>query len=537
MKAVSRFLCVSILAICCGACGGGGIDITVDPPTPLPGEPQVTVEGQTKRLVFSWAAVNGADHYRLMENPDGHSGFTQVGDNIPVGTLAASRDVAVHLFDWVNAQYLVQACNVTGCSDSEIVTVTDLMLNTIGYFKSSDTEPFDGFGSGIALSADGNTLAVSSGSFFTIAVHVFRRNGPSWLPGIPISVPLLPGSALPEVALSADGNTLVLGAPDYDGDPGSALVFRYNGTDWIRTAWFKGSRDGARYDRESGDYFGEAIAINAGGDILAIGAENAGRVYLFHFDGANWNQQTLLENPPNTFFGEDVSLSADGHRLAVGAPDDQAGGEVYMYGYDGTDWALETRIKANNSDDGDSFGTVSLSADGNILLVGDGSEDSSATGINGDQSDNSAYGSGALYVFRFNGTNWSQESYIKASNTESLDYLGRNIALSADGDTIAAAATREGSSARGINGDQSDNSARLSGAVYLFKFDGTNWSQQAYIKAPNTDSEDWFGGGLALTADGATLAVGASGEDSAATGVNGDSTDNSSDRAGAVYVY
>jgi hypothetical protein len=104
MKAVSRFLCVSILAICCGACGGGGIDITVDPPTPLPGEPQVTVEGQTKRLVFSWAAVNGADHYRLMENPDGHSGFTQVGDNIPVGTLAASRDVAVHLFDWVIAQ-------------------------------------------------------------------------------------------------------------------------------------------------------------------------------------------------------------------------------------------------------------------------------------------------------------------------------------------------------------------------------------------------------------------------------------------------
>ena len=52
-----------------------------------PAEPQMAVAGDTKQLIFSWAAVNGASHYRLMENPDGHSGFTQLGNNIPASTL------------------------------------------------------------------------------------------------------------------------------------------------------------------------------------------------------------------------------------------------------------------------------------------------------------------------------------------------------------------------------------------------------------------------------------------------------------------
>ena len=105
------------------------------------------------------------------------------------------------------------------------------------------------------------------------------------------------------------------------------------------------------------------------------------------------------------------------------------------------------------------------------------------------------------------------------------------------------AATGEDSNATGINGDQQDNSIFSAGAVYLFRNDGDGWTQQAYIKASNNDGGinggqgDGFGGALALSADGNTLVVGSPGEDSRATGVNGDQADNSCEEAGAVYVF
>ena len=101
-------------------------------------------------------------------------------------------------------------------------------------------------------------------------------------------------------------------------------------------------------------------------------------------------------------------------------------------------------------------------------------------------------------------------------------------------------APTERSAATGINGDASDNNANGAGAVYLFNRTGSSWSQQAYIKASNTDAGDFFGTSVALSADGNSLAVGAFGEGSAATGVNGDASDNSDNSvtdAGAVYLY
>jgi hypothetical protein len=142
-----------------------------------------------------------------------------------------------------------------------------------------------------------------------------------------------------------------------------------------------------------------------------------------------------------------------------------------------------------------------------------------------------------VYLFRFDGTSWSQQAYIKASNTEANDRFGFAVALSADGNTLAVGAYGEDSGATGINGDQSNNSAHHAGAAYLFRFDGTSWAQRAYIKPSNTEADDYFGWVVALSAHGNTLAVGAINEDSSATGIKGDQADNSAFIAGAVYIY
>ncbi|MCG8486729.1 MAG: hypothetical protein MI756_04600 [Chromatiales bacterium] len=105
------------------------------------------------------------------------------------------------------------------------------------------------------------------------------------------------------------------------------------------------------------------------------------------------------------------------------------------------------------------------------------------------------------------------------------------------GDLLAVGAQNETSSAVGIGGDQTDNLAIASGAVYLFKRTLDEWQQTTYIKASYSESFDVFGARVELSADGNSLAVRASGEDSIATGVNGDQEDNSAYTPGAVYLY
>src|SRR5215470_19530568 len=198
-------------------------------------------------------------------------------------------------------------------------------------------------------------------------------------------------------------------------------------------------------------------------------------------------------------------------------------------------------VKASNPHMGDHFGnggtllgdSVALSGDGNTLAVGAPNESSGAKGINGNENDASVYSAGAVYVYtRRNATSpWTQQAYVKASNPQAAAEFGHVVTLSADGNTMAVSAYFEASNAKGINGNQADQSIPQAGAVYVFTRRGTTWSQQAYIKASNTGEAgadgnfgdgDQFGFSVSLSDDGTTLAVGANAEDSNAKGINGD---------------
>src|SRR5207247_2424655 len=176
-----------------------------------------------------------------------------------------------------------------------------------------------------------------------------------------------------------------------------------------------------------------------------------------------------------------------------------------------------------------------------------------AGSVNEASAGNGAFRSGAVYVFTRSGSAWSQQAYVKASNTEAVDSFASSVALSSDGNTLAVGASNESSALTGIisgavNEATAGNGAFQSGAVYIFARSGTTWSQQAYVKASNPGGgcfsppgtrcpipqpgpppplADLFGSALALSGDGNTLAVGALQEASAATGIGGDQADNS----------
>jgi hypothetical protein len=189
-------------------------------------------------------------------------------------------------------------------------------------------------------------------------------------------------------------------------------------------------------------------------------------------------------------------------------------------------------FKASNPRAGALFGSA-VAIDGDLLVVGAPGEASAAIGSNGDQKDVSAPEAGAVYVYRRIGLSWSQQAYLKASNTRAGARFGRTVAIS--GSTIVVGSELEPGGSSGVGGDQGDTSMPGAGAVYVFTPGGSSWAQQAYLKASNTRAGAHFGASVAIYGD--TIAIGAPGESSSATGVGGNDSDSSAPGAGASYVF
>ena len=229
-------------------------------------------------------------------------------------------------------------------------------------------------------------------------------------------------------------------------------------------------------------------------------------------------------------FREDSSATGVNGNQANNSADES--GAAYVFVRSGSSWVQQAYLKASNTEEGDTFGSV-VAISGNTIVVGAPAEASSTTGVNGLQTDNSAPGSGAAYVFVRSGSVWTQQAYLKASNTNMNDAFGFSVAVS--GDTVVVGANIEASNAVGVNGNQADNSALQAGAAYVFVRSGNVWTQQAYLKASNTNTADNFG--YAVSVSGETIVVGALQERSNATGVNGNQANNSLLSAGAAYVF
>jgi len=175
-------------------------------------------------------------------------------------------------------------------------------------------------------------------------------------------------------------------------------------------------------------------------------------------------------------------------------------------------------LKASNTEAGDFFG-MSVAAANDTVVVGASWEDGGGSNA------------GAAYVFVRSGTVWSQQAYLKASNAGAGDFFGDAVAVS--GETVVVGAPGEAGSGRGVNPPPNDFAA-YAGAAYCFVRSGTNWSQQAYLKASNAGAGDEFGTSVALSVD--TLVVGADREAGNGAGLN--PTDNDvATNAGAAYVF
>jgi hypothetical protein len=422
------------------------------------------------------------------------------------------------------------------------------------YVKASNPQQGANFGLNVALNADGTTMAVSA----------------YWESSSSKGINSTQDDKVPQA--------------------GAVYVFTRGGETWSQQAYIKASNTGRAAnpndpeDWGDGDQFGSSIALSADGNRLAVGAmaedssassinntrfENddsavsAGAVYVFTRSGSTWSQEAYIKGS-NTdagdLFGYGVGLSDDGNTLAVSAYDDDGSGRsvnaipdarvngtgaAYVFVRENGIWRQQAYFKGSRSQRNDAMGvSVAISGDGNTLVAGSAEEACLIPGINPPGCDVDSHPphlaagtAGAVYVWVRSGNTWTEQAFIKSSNPDIEDWFGVRVSLSGDGNTLLVGAQNEDSNARGINGNQMDNSATESGAAYIFTRAGSTWTQRAYLKGANTEAFDEFGSATAITRDGRTIALGARMEASAAKGMNAGQNDNSAQGAGAAYVF
>lgn len=265
-------------------------------------------------------------------------------------------------------------------------------------------------------------------------------------------------------SVSVSGNVMIVGASldddacisDQNCNSGSAYVYRRVAGQWLEEDILTAA------DETAGDEFGTSVAIS--GNFAIIGAPmnddagagpnvDSGSAYIFEYDGANWVQRAKLtasDDAAGDKFG--MSVAIDGNVAVVGTPlDDDAcvppttgcdSGSAYVYRYNGVNWNDETKLTAADDAEADEFGT-SVAIDGDVILVG--------SRFDNDVQDRA----GSVYVYRFDGNNWTEETKLKPSDPQSNHGIGRSVSISGNAALVGAVNDSDG----GLG----------SGAAYVFR--------------------------------------------------------------------
>lgn len=355
--------------------------------------------------------------------------------------------------------------------------------------------------------------------------------------------------------VAINGETLVVGVNKNDSvgiDSGAVFVYRFNGSEWKEEAKLIAS------DAAEGDWFGYPVCIN--NNIIVVGASrnddsgsDSGSAYVFRFDGNSWIEEAKLipnDGAENDHFGNAVSVF--GNKVVIGASGDSdqgyLTGSAYVFSYDGSGWIQEAKLIASDAAEADAFGGQ-LSMGDNVVAIGAQYDDDygDRTGsvyvfryngnvwveetklVASDAQDYANFGcsisisnqvlvvgadqdgdnhKGAAYVFRYNGSFWNEEVKLTASDGDDLDNFGRHVSI--DGDKIA------------IGANYADIVYGGDGAAYLFQYDNTSWVEKIKLSASDPTAGAMFG---IVSISGNNLAVGA----------RSDSQEGF--RAGATYVY
>jgi len=357
-----------------------------------------------------------------------------------------------------------------------------------------DGEAGDFFGNSVSISGSnaiiGEALDDDNGSSAG-AAYIFHFDGSNWIEQAKLTAS--DGSGIDRFgqSVSISGDYAIVGAHyDISVGPfaGSAYIFHYDGSNWVEQIKLVASD--ASYD----DQFGVSVSIS--GNYVLVGAYlddvhhmNDGSAYVFYNNGVTWVEQAkLTKNDNSSQFGSSVSLSGD--YALVGARLD--GGRAYIFHREGPEWPQQATLVASDGSPTDHFGS-SVSLNGGFAIVGAPQE---PFGVE----------RGSAYVFRYDGSNWVEQSRLMPDHVAVNELFGYSVSLSGNYAIV------------GARWDED-----TFGSAYIFHFDGSNWVEETKLIASDGSNYDEFGISASLSSDYALVGSTADG----GSGLN----------SGSVYVY
>jgi hypothetical protein len=333
-------------------------------------------------------------------------------------------------------------------------------------------------GYSVALSANGDTALIGAAydEKQAGAAYVFTRSGESWSQQARLVATGESGEGHfgDSVALSANGNTALIGAPNDNSSVGAAWIFTRTGEKWKQAQELTGHG-------ESGEgVFGRGVALSAEGTTAIVGGPlsgSTGGAWVFTHEPEKWGQQgEALTVGGVDGLGESVALSANGNTALVGAPLANAvTGGAYVFTRSDGNWSEQSQLTGSNEAGGGEFGvSVALSGDGNTALVG-------------------AYFGSAAWVFTRSEEKWSQQEKLTTGEGSEEFYFGKSVALATDG--VAAL----------VGGYDYEGK----GAAWAFTRSGSSWSHLGgKITGEGESADGGFGFSVALSEGGYTALVG-----------------------------
>ncbi len=289
------------------------------------------------------------------------------------------------------------------------------------------------------------------------------------------------------VALSADGNTALVGAPydedgsRYQGQAGAAFVFVHSGSKWEQ----QGSKLTGTGDEPI--YFGHSVALSANGNTALVGAYetavggkesegfDTGAAYVFTRTNSEWTQQQVLtsgESEHYDEFGWSVALSGDGNTALIGGPG--FGGHAWFFKRSGGVWSQQGKTLTGGVSTEFGYSVTLSGGEGDIAMIGSPKADG---------------GIGVVSVYGRSGEEkWEKHDTIFGSGEGSE--FGYSVALSGSGTGVLIGAPEHNFK---------------EGAVYYYTGSGIEWKDQQEIHNPATL---FFGGHVALSGEGNTALIG-----------------------------
>lgn len=383
-------------------------------------------------------------------------------------------------------------------------------LGASNYLKES--MPAEARELGEFMSYDGTRIAANGG---TSEIVIFALTGNGWIEEDVINIG---EERFNDISIS--GDILAVGAPindDLGENAGVVLIYTRDGAgQWSESIRLNSGT------QATNQRFGNQVSLD--GTNLAV--SGIGNLWAMEFGGGTWSAASLVGSEATDIrFAEALEIS--GNRIVVGADRATSNGSLgevtnsgfaYVYVNNGGTWSLEQTLQASNAEEDDFFGTA-VDIDGDRIIVGAELEDSNATGVGGDGSNNGSGRSGAAYIFERNTSSglWEEKAYLKGSATGANDGIGSAVAI--DGDVAVLGAEGEDSNATEVNGNATNNNGSGSGAAWVYERVEGAWQIGDYLKAPNAENNDSFG--IQVGVSGSTVIVAAHEEFGSANVING----------------